>query len=343
VADGEILVFIDADVLVHADTLTGLESTFANDRNVDAVFGSYDTNPTAPNFISHYKNLFHHYVHHSSREQASTFWSGCGAIRKSVFTSMGGFDPSFTRPTVEDIELGIRLHRAGHRIVLNKQVEVTHAKSWSLRSLIISDICDRAVPWTQLILREKSLPDDLNLTWAQRISALMACGLFAVFAAGALRHPLLLLVPLLLLTLVLIVDYWSWRGRIPTWARWVGMIVMLATLGLAGSLMDELALISILLVAGIVGLNAGFYGFFARTRNALFALAVFPLHLLYFAYSVVVFAVVCGWHLLRLAFSPGSTQPRPQGVTAGDAALRRQPDLRNRLPTRQAEDVTDEG
>ena len=266
---------------------------------MDAVFGSYDTNPTAPNFISHYKNLFHHYVHQASHEEASTFWSGCGAVKRSAFFDVGGFDSGFRRPTVEDIELGMRLRRAGHRIVLNKQLWVTHAKRWSLGGMIQSDIWDRAIPWTQLILREKSLPNDLNLTWPQRISAVLAFGLFAVLAMGALRYPLLLTVVFVVLALVIAIDYWSARGRVPTAARWAGVVVMLSCLGVAGFFVQELALISLLLAAGIVWLNAGFYGVFVRERKILFAVAIFPLHLLYYAYSGLALVVGLGCYLLQ--------------------------------------------
>lgn len=299
VARGDYLVFIDADVLVHADTLGGLTRTFAEDATVDAVFGSYDTSPSAPNFISHYKNLFHHYVHQTSHEQASTFWSGCGAVKRAAFIEAGGFDTRFKRPTVEDIELGMRLRRTGHRIVLNKQVQVTHAKRWTLMGMIASDIRDRAIPWTHLILREKSLPDDLNLTWVQRISAAVAYALFTILMVGAVHRPVLLVIPLLFVVLILAVDYWSAKARIPTAARWLGAVVMLAALAAAGPLLHELTLISLVLAAVLVALNSGFYGFFLRERNALFAVAIFPLHLLYFAYSGLGFAVGALGYWLR--------------------------------------------
>jgi glycosyltransferase involved in cell wall biosynthesis len=299
VARGDYLVFIDADVLVHADTLGGLARTFSEDETVDAVFGSYDTSPSAPNFISHYKNLFHHYVHQMSHEQASTFWSGCGAVKRASFIEVGGFDTSFKRPTVEDIELGMRLRRTGHQIVLNKQVQVTHAKRWSLMGMIASDIRDRAIPWTHLILREKSLPDDLNLTWVQRISAAVAYALFTVLTVGAVHHPALLIIPLLFVVLILAVDYWSAKTRIPTAARWAGAVVMLAALAAAGLLLHELTLIALVLAVTLVALNSGFYGFFLRERNALFAVAIFPLHLLYFAYSGLGFAVGAIGYWLR--------------------------------------------
>jgi hypothetical protein len=52
---------------------------------VDAVFGSYDDAPRAPNFIAQYKNLFHHYVHQHGKEEASTFWAGCGTVNVLPF------------------------------------------------------------------------------------------------------------------------------------------------------------------------------------------------------------------------------------------------------------------
>ncbi|MHB8865669.1 MAG: glycosyltransferase family 2 protein, partial [Pirellulaceae bacterium] len=297
-ARGEYLVFIDADVFVRPDTLASLARTFAEDSEVDAVFGSYDTYPLAPNFVSHYKNLFHHYVHQMSHERASTFWSACGAVKRSVFIAVGGFDVNFRRPTVEDIELGLRLCRAGYHVVLNKQVQVTHAKSWSLGGMIKSDIFDRAIPWTRLMLREKSLPNDLNLIWPQRISAGLAFGIFAMLAVGSLRYPIILPIPLLVLALVLAIDYWSARTRIPNAARWLGVVVMLSALGVVGFLLRELALFSLLFAVAIVTLNAGFYRLFIRERNILFAVSIFPLHLLYYAYSGLVFVLVTGSYLL---------------------------------------------
>jgi glycosyltransferase involved in cell wall biosynthesis len=107
-ARGEILVFIDSDVCVHTDTLRRMDQHFREHPGAAAVFGSYDDAPADTHFLSQYKNLFHHYVHHRSRSNAWTFWAGCGAIRRDVFLQAGGFDESFTRPSVEDIDLGLR-------------------------------------------------------------------------------------------------------------------------------------------------------------------------------------------------------------------------------------------
>src|SRR5690606_15457371 len=106
---GEILMFVDADVLIEVDTLSKVASRFVHIPEISALFGSYDDEPAEQNFLSQYKNLQHHFVHQTSSRNASTFWSGLGAIRRDVFLQHGGFDcDKFPEPSIEDIELGFR-------------------------------------------------------------------------------------------------------------------------------------------------------------------------------------------------------------------------------------------
>ena len=171
VATGDVLVFIDADVVVHADTLERIESTFAQEPAVQALFGSYDDNPPSPEVASRFKNLLHHYVHQHGNRNATTFWAGCGAIRKKAFFESGGFAESYLRPSIEDIELGLRMHRANAVIRLCPEIQATHLKRWTLLGLWRTDIFCRAVPWTRVILSEGHLCTDLNLDWRSRMSA----------------------------------------------------------------------------------------------------------------------------------------------------------------------------
>jgi glycosyltransferase involved in cell wall biosynthesis len=172
-AKGEILFFIDADVMVQSGTLTQVARAFEVNPALDALIGSYDEDPAEPNFLSQYKNLMHCFVHQQGRRRASTFWTGCGAIRRHVFKEFGGFDESYVRPSIEDIELGARLVRAGRVIELEPTLMVKHLKRWTLPGLLTSDIRDRAIPWTVLILRERNIPNDLNVQSSQRISVVL--------------------------------------------------------------------------------------------------------------------------------------------------------------------------
>ena len=109
-----------------------IAAAFQASPNLAALFGSYDDEPFESNFLSQYKNLFHHYVHQTAKVDASTFWSGCGAIRREVFLAIGGFEENYRRPTIEDIELGYRLKKTGHRIRLLKELQVKHLKRWEI-------------------------------------------------------------------------------------------------------------------------------------------------------------------------------------------------------------------
>jgi GT2 family glycosyltransferase len=188
-ARGEILLFVDADVVVSPSALRLAAEAFQRDPELAAVFGSYDARPEAPGVVSRYRNLLHHFVHQNGDPEASTFWAGLGAIRRSVFEKVGGFDEKrFHRPSIEDIDLGQRLRAAGYRIRLDKKIQGTHLKSWSLRSLLQTDISCRALPWSRLIVETGSAPNDLNLKTGQRASFVLTA-LGCAFAALAVRWP----------------------------------------------------------------------------------------------------------------------------------------------------------
>ncbi|MCK6554755.1 glycosyltransferase family 2 protein [Candidatus Binatia bacterium] len=183
VATGEFLVFVDADVCVHPDTLGRFDAHFRANPEVVAVMGSYDDTPADPGFVSQFKNLMHHYVHHRSRRDAWTFWAGCGAVRRDVFLRFGGFDENYRRPCIEDIELGNRMAAAGLHIDLDPTIQATHLKRWTLAGLVRTDIRDRGVPWFLLMRHNRHMPADLNVTGTQRASVALVGLLLALLAA----------------------------------------------------------------------------------------------------------------------------------------------------------------
>ncbi|MBI3665120.1 MAG: glycosyltransferase family 2 protein [Acidobacteria bacterium] len=207
-ARGEILFFIDADVCVRPDALTRVAENLAEDPTLDAVIGSYDDSPDSPDFLSQYKNLMHHFVHQTGNEAATTFWSGCGAIRREVFRQYSGFSEDYRRPAIEDIELGYRMTADGRKILLDKNLRVKHLKAWSFWRLLKTDIFDRGIPWTELILRDSNMPNDLNLQISQRISVALVYVMLAAVGAMAVHFRGLFLVPLLLLLVLLLSSYW---------------------------------------------------------------------------------------------------------------------------------------
>jgi GT2 family glycosyltransferase len=297
VARGEYLVFIDADVGVKPDTLSRILGTFHDAPQAAAVFGSYDLSPSAGNVLSQYRNLFHHFVHQSSQEQASTFWAGCGAVRADVFRKVGGFDATFERPSIEDIAFGMQLRQAGYQIVLNKAIQVTHFKRWTLRNILKTDVWYRGVPWTRLILAHAHMPNDLNLKRTQRLSVVLTYALLATALVSFLLVPWLLLLPVALLAGLLLIDYWSQSKRIPTVVRVFGVLAAGGSSVLLTTVFHAWVLIPFGLLAAIIILNHWLYRFFARERYLLFAVFVIPMHLLYFAYCGFAFALGAGMHV----------------------------------------------
>ncbi len=172
---GEVLFFVDADCSVEPQTLARAAGVLQSQPEIDALFGSYDDSPSAPGLVARFKNLQHHFVHQQSEEIATTFWAGCGAIRRPVFERLAGFDTDrFGRPSIEDIDLGYRLRRAGGEIRLIKDLQVKHHKAWSFASVLRTDLLDRGIPWTLLMLEGQETGRDLNLDFRARASVVLA-------------------------------------------------------------------------------------------------------------------------------------------------------------------------
>lgn len=248
-ASSDVLFFLDSDVEAPTNLVGRVREIFASDDALTAIIGSYDDAPGDPHFVAQYRNLLHHYVHQTSHEQASTFWSGCGAVRREAFDEAGGFDEdAYADPSIEDIELGARLLNAGHQVRLVKDLQVKHLKRWTFWGMVHTDLFKRAIPWTEQMLATGGLVNDLNVKTKDRISVVLA-----------------FLLPAALLSAI----WW-----LP--ALWIGLA--------AG--------------VGILGLNAGLFGFFLRRRGVLFALGAVPLYWVYLVICGVGFGVGWARHLL---------------------------------------------
>ncbi|MDQ2631165.1 MAG: glycosyltransferase family 2 protein [Actinomycetota bacterium] len=182
--EAEVLVFVDSDVEVHPDALEAIARHFSRDPDLVAVFGAYDDDPAHPGLTSRYRNLLHHHVHRSNAGEAETFWAGLGAVRRKAFDDAGGFDAdNFPEPSVEDIELGMRLRRRGGRILLDPGIRGRHLKAWTPLSMLRTDFLRRGLPWARLLMRDGDDSTVLNLSWRRRASALSSVALLGALLA----------------------------------------------------------------------------------------------------------------------------------------------------------------
>ncbi|HEX6313301.1 MAG TPA: glycosyltransferase, partial [Gemmatimonadaceae bacterium] len=176
VTRGDVIVFIDADCVVHTETLSRFATLFAERPDLGAAFGSYDTRPPASGIMSQYRNLIHHYVHHRNAGEVETFWAGAGAIRREVFAEAGMYDEwHYSRPQIEDIELGTRIRNLGRRILLDPSIQVTHLKKWTLGGVIRTDLRDRGIPWARLLMHRGAMmrTGSLNLRWTEKLNTML--------------------------------------------------------------------------------------------------------------------------------------------------------------------------
>lgn len=205
-ARGKYLFFTDSDVVIGSDTLDNVISFLDSEPSIHAVIGSYTAETPIRNFSSRFKNYLHHVTHQQAEEKAITFWTACGCVRREVFLSAGGFNESYDTASVEDIAFGYKLTKQGYRIQLLKDLQVAHLKHYTLKSLIVSDIFYRAIPWTRLMLRERTFRSDLNTSVSSAFGLLATYLLLPSFLA-ILFSSVFIILSIILLMIFLWANY----------------------------------------------------------------------------------------------------------------------------------------
>ncbi len=182
-AQTALIYFLDADILVQPDTLARTLQSLESHPGVSAIMSSFQKDTIHQNLVSVYKNLLQHYTHQHANPDSTSFCGGFSLIRRDVFLAAGGFDPAYR--FMEDVELGYRLKSAGHRILLDRELQVTHWKSLDLVGLVRSDLFERAVPWTRIMLDKRVFSNDLNTQIHHVVSVPVSFLLLASLAAPA--------------------------------------------------------------------------------------------------------------------------------------------------------------
>lgn len=184
VGRGALIAFLDADQTLVTGTLERIRERLA-DPEVDAVVGCMTPRTPAPGFFSAFKNFQHHYTHRQAEGRGLTLDSGRMAIRREVFEAVGGFERPYGAASIEDIGLGYRVTDAGGTIWFDPDIQVVHHKGYSLFGLLKSDVMDRAIPWTGLLIRERVTQPHLNVGRTQIASVALAWLLPVLLFVGA--------------------------------------------------------------------------------------------------------------------------------------------------------------
>ena len=242
---GKYLFFVDADTEFSGQTLETARKIINDNPNLDAFIGSYDNDPGIKTIVSSYKNLSHHYVHHRSAGKISTFWTGCGVIKRRLFMEFGGFNEYYLKPSIEDIELGMRMAAKNREIRLFPELQVKHNKAWTIANWLKTDLLLRGIPWIRLMTTRKQWIPQLNFTVSHRLSAILVLMLLSTVPA-AFFYPLLLWVILTvaLVFITLNLHFFTFlAGRTGFW-RTAAMVPLHMLFYLIASLSMALGLVS---------------------------------------------------------------------------------------------------
>jgi glycosyltransferase involved in cell wall biosynthesis len=153
VAEGDVIFFIDSDVMVQPDTLARVAARFER-GDVEGIVGVQSAAMRHRDLVSQYKNLWMRWTYVRQTGDVPLFYTTAAAIRREAFLGAGGFDQGYATPNVEDTAFGQKLARLGIRVRVEPELEVEHVKRYSLSGLLRTDYM-RAVSLTRLKLRER--------------------------------------------------------------------------------------------------------------------------------------------------------------------------------------------
>jgi glycosyltransferase involved in cell wall biosynthesis len=199
-ARGDVIAFVDPDVVVRPDTLRHMLDALAKQPRLAAVSATHDNAPAAMNFVSQYWNLLLHFVERRRSELSKQFAPECVAIRSEALLSVGMYDEwRFAFASLEGLELGQRLHDGGYQVVQNRDLQVTHLKRWNLKS-VCREVWNRGVLLSRNLGYQRiraSAPGEVVFALSQALMpALAVLGTVALSAAFTPR------------------DYWLLKGGV---------------------------------------------------------------------------------------------------------------------------------
>jgi glycosyltransferase involved in cell wall biosynthesis len=178
-AAGDIIFFLDSDVIVLDGTVQEVKDYFDKNPHANCVIGLCATEPLNKGFVPKYMAMFE-YIHllDIPGSSVSVFAPRCGAIKKELFQRVGGYDESYKGADVEDFELARRIIKED-RIYVNPKMLVRHQFVNNIQEAV-KNYFKRAVMWIHLFIKNKKFDNAGPTAPSNGIAAL--CSFFSLLS-----------------------------------------------------------------------------------------------------------------------------------------------------------------
>ena len=191
-AQGDVLAFVDNDVMVQPDTLPRMVAMLSEYPGLDAVVASHSSTTVAKNLVSEYWNLLLNFGERGRVGTGGDVASPCAAIRRSAFLSTGMYDEwRFDSARLEGVDLGKRLAASGNEVLTTSELEVTGLSRWTVRTLS-REVWNRSMLLARSLGYERTravIPGDVVFTLGRSFAAVFALLCVLAVSASFLPRP----------------------------------------------------------------------------------------------------------------------------------------------------------
>ncbi len=186
VSAGDILLFIDSDVIIKNDALNYLNDMFFQNE-IDAIQGIYSHKPTYESIATQYQMSYNcYYIWPKNKKYASTLSTCCLAIRKKIFLNLKGFNTNIKRASAEDEEFGYLLIDKGYKILISRELNVEHRVNYNIRHFIKKKFYTY-IDVMKEYLRNKTYVKKIKQTnYAKVLAGIVILGLILLPAIGTI-------------------------------------------------------------------------------------------------------------------------------------------------------------
>ncbi len=184
-AKGNVLVFLDADVVVYPDTLLRIAEKFIDDADLTAITGVWDKHQKTRAFFPQFKALRDWSYWTNERGSDGYYYlfsTRVAAIKTDVFTRLGRFNEAFRE--MEDVELTYRIAKR-YAIIFAPDVRVHH--EFEGFGPVARKYFWRSFYWMRLYRVRRKFDPVATTVW-ESMAAFTAVGAVASFGIGILTY-----------------------------------------------------------------------------------------------------------------------------------------------------------